>query len=52
MESRRAENIFGRTTNVAHKKSPPARDLFFLLTFVLSILYAHKGNTESGLRAN
>jgi preprotein translocase subunit SecG len=45
------ENIFGaQTTNVLTKFTAWLATLFFLLTFVLSILYAHKGNTESGLR--
>ena len=45
------ENIFGaQTTNVLTKITTWLATLFFLLTFVLSILYAHKGNTESGLR--
>jgi preprotein translocase subunit SecG len=45
------ENIFGaQTTNVLTKITAWLATLFFLLTFVLSILYAHKGNTESGLR--
>jgi preprotein translocase subunit SecG len=45
------ENIFGaQTTNVLTKITSWLATLFFLLTFVLSILYAHKGNTQSGLR--
>src|SRR6266545_1119239 len=45
------ENIFGaQTTNVLTKITAWLATLFFLLTFVLSILYARKGNTESGLR--
>jgi preprotein translocase subunit SecG len=45
------ENIFGaQTTNVLTKITGWLAALFFLLTFVLSILYAHKGNTQSGLR--
>lgn len=45
------ENIFGaQTTNVLTKITGWLAGIFFLLTFVLSILYAHKGNTESGLR--
>ena len=46
------ENIFGaQTTNVLTKITSWLATLFFLLTFVLSILYAQKGNnTESGLR--
>ncbi len=45
------ENIFGaQTTNVLTKITGWLATLFFVLTFVLSILYAHKGNTPSGLR--
>src|SRR5438045_4798176 len=45
------ENIFGaQTTNVLTKITGWLAAMFFLLTFVLSILYAHKGNTDSGLR--
>jgi preprotein translocase subunit SecG len=45
------ENIFGaQTTNVLTKITGWLAAIFFLLTFVLSILYAHKGNTPSGLR--
>ena len=45
------ENIFGaQTTNVLTKVTGWLAAIFFLLTFVLSILYAHKGNTDSGLR--
>jgi preprotein translocase subunit SecG len=45
------ENIFGaQTTNVLTKITGWLAAIFFLLTFVLSILYAHKGNTDSGLR--
>jgi preprotein translocase subunit SecG len=45
------ENIFGaQTTNVLTKITSWLATLFFLLTFGLSILYAHKGNTQSGLR--
>ena len=45
------ENIFGaQTTNVLTKITGWLAALFFLLTFSLSILYAHKGNTQSGLR--
>ena len=44
------ENIFGaQTTNVLTKVTGWLAAIFFLLTFVLSILYAHKGNTSSGL---
>jgi preprotein translocase subunit SecG len=45
------ENIFGaQTTNVLTKITGWLAAIFFLLTFVLSILYAHKGNTQSDLR--
>ncbi len=45
------ENIFGaQTTNVLTKITGWLAAFFFLLTFVLSILYAHKGNAQSGLR--
>lgn len=45
------ENIFGaQTTNVLTKITGWLAALFFILTFVLSILYAQKGNTQSGLR--
>ena len=45
------ENIFGaQTTNVLTKITGWLAAMFFLLTFALSILYAHKGNTQSGLR--
>src|SRR6266404_1956982 len=45
------ENIFGaQTTNVLTKITGWLAAMFFLLTFALSILYAHKGNTDSGLR--
>ena len=45
------ENIFGaQTTNVLTKITGWLAAIFFLLTFALSILYAHKGNTQSGLR--
>ena len=44
------ENIFGaQTTNVLTKITGWLAAIFFMLTFVLSILYAHKGNTDSGL---
>jgi preprotein translocase subunit SecG len=46
------ENIFGaQTTNVLTKITSWLATLFFLLTFVLSILYAHKSSTPSGLRS-
>src|ERR1041385_226755 len=42
------ENIFGaQTTNVLTKITGWLAAIFFLLTFILSILYAHK-NTNSG----
>jgi preprotein translocase subunit SecG len=45
------ENIFGaQTTNVLTKITSWLAGIFFLLTFALSILYAHKGNTQSELR--
>jgi preprotein translocase subunit SecG len=44
------ENIFGaQTTNVLTKITAWLAAIFVLLTFVLSILYAQKGNTQSGL---
>jgi preprotein translocase subunit SecG len=44
------ENIFGaQTTNVLTKITGWLAAIFFLLTFVLSILYARKGNTPSNL---
>ncbi len=45
------ENIFGaQTTNVLTKITGWLAAIFFLLTFVLSILYAHRGTSASGLR--
>lgn len=45
------ENIFGaQTTNVLTKVTGWLAAVFFLLTFLLSILYARKGNTQSDLR--
>jgi preprotein translocase subunit SecG len=45
------ENIFGaQTTNVLVKFTAWLAGIFFAVTFALSILYAHKGSTESGLR--
>jgi preprotein translocase subunit SecG len=45
------ENIFGaQTTNVLTKITSWLAAFFFLLTFGLSILYAHKGVTKSDLR--
>src|SRR5438876_6823444 len=44
------ENIFGaQTTNVLTKITGWLAAIFFLLTFVLSILYARKANTPSNL---
>ncbi|MDP9003637.1 MAG: preprotein translocase subunit SecG [Verrucomicrobiota bacterium] len=44
------ENIFGaQTTNVLTKITGWLAAIFFILTFVLSILYAHKGNSKSNL---
>jgi preprotein translocase subunit SecG len=44
------ENIFGaQTTNVLTKFTGWLAAIFFLLTFVLSILYARKANTQSNL---
>jgi preprotein translocase subunit SecG len=44
------ENIFGaQTTNVLTKFTGWLAAIFFLLTFVLSILYAHKANLPSNL---
>jgi preprotein translocase subunit SecG len=44
------ENIFGaQTTNVLTKITGWLAAIFFLLTFALSILYAHKSSTPSGL---
>src|ERR1044072_8800127 len=44
------ENIFGaQTTNVLTRITGWLAAIFFLLTFVLSILYAHKGNPTSAL---
>jgi preprotein translocase subunit SecG len=46
------ENIFGaQTTNVLTKITGWLAAFFFILTFVLSILYAHKGNSPSTLGA-
>jgi len=45
------ENIFGaQTTNVLVKFTAWLAGIFFALTFVLSILYAHRASTESDLR--
>jgi preprotein translocase subunit SecG len=44
------ENLFGaQTTNVLTKVTGWLAAIFFLLTFVLSILYARKANTGSSL---
>jgi preprotein translocase subunit SecG len=44
------ENIFGaQTTNVLTKITGWLAAIFFLLTFILSILYARKANTQSNL---
>ena len=44
------ENIFGaQTTNVLTKITSWLATLFFLLTFGLSILYAHKGSNKGEL---
>jgi len=45
------ENIFGaQTTNVLVKFTGWLAGIFFLLTFVLSILYSHKTSRDTGLR--
>ena len=45
------ENIFGaQTTNVLTKATAWLAGVFFLLTFVLSILYAHRSMASSSLR--
>ena len=45
------ENIFGaQTTNVLVKFTGWLAGIFFLLTFILSILYSHKTSRDSGLR--
>src|SRR4051812_44838693 len=44
------ENIFGaQTTNVLTKVTGWLAAIFFLLTFILSILYARRANTPSNL---
>ena len=44
------ENIFGaQTTTVLTKATGWFAGIFFALTFTLSVLYAHKGRTESAL---
>jgi len=45
------ENIFGaQTTNVLVKFTGWLAGTFFALTFILSILYAHRSGASSGLR--
>src|SRR5205823_3866331 len=45
------ENIFGaQTTNVLVKFTGWLTGIFFALTFVLSVLYAHKTSKDTGLR--
>src|SRR6266851_3658842 len=45
------ENIFGaQTTNVLTKFTAWLAGVFFILTFALSILYAHRSIASSGLR--
>jgi preprotein translocase subunit SecG len=45
------ENIFGaQTTNVLVKFTSWLTGIFFVLTFVLSILYSHKTSRDTGLR--
>src|ERR1700730_3947778 len=45
------ENIFGaQTTNVLVKFTAWLAAIFFALTFALSILYAHRGIADTGLR--
>lgn len=45
------ENIFGaQTTNVLTKATAWLASMFFLLTFALSILYAHRSMASSNLR--
>ena len=45
------ENIFGaQTTNVLVKFTSWLTAMFFMLTFVLSVLYAHKTSRDTGLR--
>jgi preprotein translocase subunit SecG len=45
------ENIFGaQTTNVLVKFTAWLTGIFFLLTFVLSILFSHKTSRDTGLR--
>ncbi len=45
------DNIFGaQTTNVLTKVTGWLAGTFFFLTFLLSVLYAHRSGTTSGLR--
>ena len=45
------ENLFGaQTTNVLTKFTAWLAGIFFILTFVLSILYSHKSSASSNLR--
>jgi preprotein translocase subunit SecG len=45
------ENIFGaQTTNVLSKFTSYLAAIFFLLTFLMSVLYAHQTNSSSNLR--
>ena len=45
------ENIFGaQTTNVLTKATAWLAGLFFFLTFLLSVLYAHRSMSSSNLR--
>jgi preprotein translocase subunit SecG len=45
------ENIFGaQTTNVLTKVTAYLAGIFFLLTFLLSIMYAHRSTSDSALR--
>jgi preprotein translocase subunit SecG len=45
------ENIFGaQTTNVLTKATAWLAGVFFILTFALSILYAHRSMSSSNLR--
>src|SRR5690349_22542653 len=45
------ENIFGaQTTNVLVKFTGYLAAIFFLITFVLSILYSHRASGNSALR--
>jgi preprotein translocase subunit SecG len=45
------ENIFGaQTTNVLTKITAWLAGIFFVLTFALAVLYAHKSTSQSALR--